>query len=241
MLTSEDHPHFWDSLVFAALDANLHTLQEQARVMAYEEVLRPSGLRRDILSQWHLARQEAAAINADLTGFIKHWPSMRHLSRKEDGAGFKRQDMTLDWYIDELADEIEPLEEFLFNLGPVLVGTITLQDSARSTQLAEQSNALAAQANKFAQSANDLAERGMWLTLIAAVYLPLTLVTGIFGMNIKEINDGNPRWWACVTAFVLIGSPSLAAAIWIFVRNRKAKGKRNREVENLKVRNEAVA
>lgn len=39
------------------------------------------------------------------------------------------------------------------------------------------------------------------LTTLAVIYLPLQLITGIFGMNIKEITgDGIPRWWACLAA-----------------------------------------
>ncbi|KAK5213542.1 hypothetical protein LTR20_008188 [Exophiala xenobiotica] len=36
------------------------------------------------------------------------------------------------------------------------------------------------------------------LTILATIYIPLSFATGIFGMNIKEINDGTPRWWAVV-------------------------------------------
>jgi Mg2+ and Co2+ transporter CorA len=49
------------------------------------------------------------------------------------------------------------------------------------------------------------AETATMLTLLAAVYLPLQLVTGIFGMNIAEINDGVPAWRACVIALVVAG------------------------------------
>jgi Mg2+ and Co2+ transporter CorA len=42
------------------------------------------------------------------------------------------------------------------------------------------------------------AEIATMLTLLAAVYLPLQLVTGIFGMNIAEINDGVPAWRVAV-------------------------------------------
>lgn len=50
------------------------------------------------------------------------------------------------------------------------------------------------------------AQRATLLTILAAVYLPLTLVTGIFGMNIKEINGGAPLFWACIVALIIIGS-----------------------------------
>lgn len=39
------------------------------------------------------------------------------------------------------------------------------------------------------------------LTTLAAICLPLQLITGIFGMNVKEITgDGSLRWWACLAA-----------------------------------------
>ncbi|GAB7328049.1 hypothetical protein MBLNU13_g00094t1 [Cladosporium sp. NU13] len=45
------------------------------------------------------------------------------------------------------------------------------------------------------------AARTTLLTTLAVIYLPLQLITGIFGMNIKEITgDGKPRWWACLAA-----------------------------------------
>jgi len=45
------------------------------------------------------------------------------------------------------------------------------------------------------------AARTTLLTTLAVIYLPLQLITGIFGMNIKEITgDGRPRWWACLAA-----------------------------------------
>lgn len=48
------------------------------------------------------------------------------------------------------------------------------------------------------------AQRATVLTILAAIYLPLTLVTGIFGMNIKEINDGEPRFWSCILVLLVI-------------------------------------
>ena len=49
------------------------------------------------------------------------------------------------------------------------------------------------------------AARATLLTVLAAIYLPLSLVTGIFGMNIKEINNGVPSFWACILGVVVIG------------------------------------
>lgn len=46
--------------------------------------------------------------------------------------------------------------------------------------------------------------RATLLTLLAAFYLPLSLVTGIFGMNIKEFNDKAPPFYLCFEALFAI-------------------------------------
>lgn len=46
--------------------------------------------------------------------------------------------------------------------------------------------------------------RAPQLTLLAALYLPLTLVTGIFGMNIKEFDDVKPPFILCFEALFAV-------------------------------------
>lgn len=236
-------PDFWNCLDFAALQDNVKVVRHRAEHMAYAEIANPSGLERNVLSRWHGERQDLATIKSDLRWLRRRWLNAKHLVDDEGANSATDLHDSKELIAREITntiDDAEKLEGFLFDLGQVLIGTVTLQDSERSTKLAEQSNILAGQANDFVRSANDLAERGMWLTLIAAVYLPLTLVTGIFGMNIKEINDGTPRWWACLTTFALVGTPSLAAAIWIFMKDRNAKAGRVRASNGSEARDEAV-
>lgn len=69
------------------------------------------------------------------------------------------------------------------------------------------------------------------LAILAAIYLPLTLVTGIFGMNINEINQGVPDWiwvvkvWSWVLSVTIF--PILIYAIVRYVikcsRDRRKK------------------
>ena len=69
------------------------------------------------------------------------------------------------------------------------------------------------------------ARRATLLTILAAIYLPLTLVTGVFGMNIKEINDGAPRFWACILGVFLIGGATATGVLgyWRWQRARESK------------------
>jgi membrane protein implicated in regulation of membrane protease activity len=61
------------------------------------------------------------------------------------------------------------------------------------------------------------------LTVLAAVYLPMTLVTGIFGMNITEISSeatAPNAWWAVVGILTVTG-----ISLYVIVRNLRARKK----------------
>jgi hypothetical protein len=91
-----------------------------------------------------------------------------------------------------IAKELEKLDKDLNDEIHLIIGAVTVQDS---------------DANK------EQTERATLLTLLAAVYLPLTLVTGIFGMNIKDIDVGKPGWRACAIAFAVVGT---CTALFVF-------------------------
>lgn len=55
------------------------------------------------------------------------------------------------------------------------------------------------------------------LTLLAAIYLPISLATSIFGMNIQEIgSDRLPRWWAVVSVAAGFLLPTFVIALIVF-------------------------
>jgi hypothetical protein len=84
-----------------------------------------------------------------------------------------------------VAEDLEKLDKELNDEIHLIIGAVTFQDS---------------DANK------EQTERATLLTLLAAVYLPLTLVTGIFGMNIKDIDVGKPGWRACAIVLAVVGT-----------------------------------
>lgn len=68
------------------------------------------------------------------------------------------------------------------------------------------------------------------LTILAAIYLPMTLVTGIFGMNVAEINRiaNSPKAWLVVVAWVVsivvtVGSGLLVWKLWKLWTAKKAR------------------
>jgi Mg2+ and Co2+ transporter CorA len=85
------------------------------------------------------------------------------------------------------------------------------------------------------------------LALLAAIYLPMTLVTGIFGMNISEINADEtlPSRWAALKAWGVVFGATLGCLVvyamvrqpirWLLEQREMAKAEAM-HVEALKVK-----
>jgi Mg2+ and Co2+ transporter CorA len=76
------------------------------------------------------------------------------------------------------------------------------------------------------------------LAVLAAIYLPLTLVTGIFGMNINEINQGVPdrfwvvKVWSWVSSVTVLPILIYAIVRWVIKRVRNGrKGSKDKSVD----------
>ena len=54
------------------------------------------------------------------------------------------------------------------------------------------------------------------LTLLAYIFLPLTFITGVFGMNIKPFNDGAPLWKFWVTTCCILFPSWIIGLSWFF-------------------------
>ena len=54
------------------------------------------------------------------------------------------------------------------------------------------------------------AQRATLLTILAVIYLPLTLVTGIFGMNIRQIDSATTEFWAALVGLAVIAGITVA-------------------------------
>lgn len=116
---------------------------------------------------------------------------------------------------DSLCRKVDGLFASLNDSFQTLIGAMSVLDSA---------------ANK------KQAERATMLTLMAAIYLPLTLATGIFGMNIREIEQGAPSWWWVIVIMVVLLTPSIIFVVYLFTKNRLGMFREQRaKSENYKI------
>ncbi|KXJ96162.1 hypothetical protein Micbo1qcDRAFT_231266 [Microdochium bolleyi] len=149
-------------------------------------------------TQLHLEREQLADLTSGVNDMLKWMPERLH-------SDLARHNASYVGYPDDigrqLLEEAGALDRFLMDTFQLLMSTISVM--AAESGLHE------------ARSAQKL----MWL---ASIYLPLTLVASIFGMNIDVINESPAPWWACVVTLVF-AALFTAAILMIFERLNAAE------------------
>ena len=182
---------------------NLQYLQDTFRLRRYDALVHP-GMRtyRPLI---HL-RQLIVDMRDQLPKAYSQ--SLHHTSYQEEHSN--RDPPSLFKVIAQVMEDLGKLDKELNDEIHLIIGAVTVQDSdANKTQT----------------------ERATLLTLLAAVYLPLTLVTGIFGMNIREVDEGKPTWWACVIALAVVAACTVA--FYLAYRHLRAKKRAREEWERM--------
>lgn len=108
-----------------------------------------------------------------------------------------------------LKGEILHQEDILVQTFQILHSTISIRESQTSIELARH---MAEEAHRSAVQAR----RGQLLTYLAFIYAPLSFVTSIYGMNVREINDSPLSVWVCFVALAVVISGTLM--IWLAFR-----------------------
>jgi hypothetical protein len=161
--------------------SNLEYLQDEFRSRRQKALLQPGMQTYSPLI--HL-RQLIVDMRDHIPGARKHiwsldWNFRYYLIR------YRFTPSTLSTTLKNMVEDLNTLDKELNDEIHLIIGAVTVQDSDANKQQSE---------------------RATLLTLLAAVYLPLTLVTGIFGMNIKDIDVGKPGWRACAIALAVVGT-----------------------------------
>ena len=121
-------------------------------------------------------------------------------------------------------DEVDKLQSFLIDTFQLLMSSLAVRDSRLNIEQALMSA-------EEARLSGEQARRNAWLTQLASIYLPLSVVTGIFGMNIKEMDERKPSfWWVIVVLVVLV---VLTVGIFYGLRKAEKELERRREAKRL--------
>ena len=132
---------------------------------------------------------------------------------------FNELDARLRALIAALNDEIQ-----------IVIGSVQIQDAKAMKRQADLTMQLTESTMRQTEVSVRQTRWTVALAILAALYLPMTLVTGIFGMNIKEISgDTGPNWWWVlvtwvVTMVITVGSVGRYAMVeWRWYREEAAK------------------
>jgi Mg2+ and Co2+ transporter CorA len=162
-------------------DTNLRTIEKQVKQISFYGIRQPGGPLSDRLQELHELRRQLFSLRDcidETLGYMSNDIEEYYRQEVTDSQGVEinnRFRAGLRTRLVALQTEANTLHVFIMETFNILTATIALTDSRDNARQTRQS---------------------ILLTFLAAVYLPLSLATGIFGMNIYEINDGNPRFWA---------------------------------------------
>lgn len=168
-----------------------------------------TGFRRSLIDAHRLFVETKGRIVAEIASVSSWVERHKKINEKSPAAHFKQQAdaRNLPRTLEKLDETTSTIMASLNEEIQLLIGYAQVQDAKLMRQQTTQTVRQTELALDLAKSTKQQAE---WTTLLAglvAFYLPLTLVTGIYGMNIREINNGVPskNWvlgsWA--VAFVL--------------------------------------
>lgn len=176
-------------------ETNLRFLTTKIRNISFRDLRDPNDTTNDKL---HDQRQDLDYLRTFVTETIKwHPPTLPSYFRslpKYDPRGRSLYIVDNSEHpinnLKRIQEDAKKLQRFLIDTFQLLMSSISVRESRLSIEQAVLSA--------------EQARRSAWLTQLASVYLPLSVVTGIFGMNLKEISDGPPRWWWAVVVLAVL-------------------------------------
>ncbi|KAF1826802.1 uncharacterized protein K489DRAFT_125641 [Dissoconium aciculare CBS 342.82] len=178
-------------LVTSTWETNLQNLTRDIKRISFEEVRKPNAAINDVL---HDRRKDLIFLREQVA-LGKSWiPRSVAEQLQAIQAAAEKQQIHVGFPHERLGDvlvQAQSLERFLMDSFSLLISsTIVLQATLSTEQ----------------------AVRGQKLTQLAFLYIPLSFVTGVFGMNVREINGSPLSIW--VPVVVLGVTLVLTAAIF---------------------------
>lgn len=171
-------------LIDAAWTRNMRHLTNEVKDISFANVEKPH---RDALMAMHELREDLDYAKGELAKAVRYAPPTLadYFERSASSEWYQRDGLPLV-FLKEMENDAAALDEFLTNSLNLLLASIALRDSQRADML----------------------------TWLAAVYVPLSFVTGIFGMNLRELNDSALPVWICleVLGVVLLVTAALVIA-----------------------------
>jgi Mg2+ and Co2+ transporter CorA len=177
---------------------NFATIDREIKAISFQELRNPDMRTNAKLLALREVLSELATGTADTS---KYAPSQVHIFY---GSIYDREPHVLDGLdfhspiarLAMLSQQADELQRFLMDSFQLLMSSISVKETQNAADQAKMSMEQAARTAK--------------LTQLAFVYIPLTFVTSIFGMNVRELSDPVLPLWVCAVTLVVIAAATAA-------------------------------
>jgi uncharacterized membrane protein len=190
---------------------NLRYLSQEIRHISFQEIRDPNPKINETL---HDRREDLVAFyKAGLVETITYVPAnvdrfIGDLRNHFWPDGDWTQRTTTSAHRATLEEALE-LEKFLMETFQLLMSSISVQDAKLSV--------------KQGQLSNQQSLRATQLTILASIYVPLSFVTGIFGMNLKELNGSSLSIWVFFVAVVIAATVTVIIFLVLQMQSKQIR------------------
>ncbi|KAK0346641.1 hypothetical protein LTR59_002566 [Friedmanniomyces endolithicus] len=177
--------------------SNLRHLDSEIKHASYVEIRNPD---QKINDRLHDLRGDLADFRARVAGTNTYTPSVLADYYDDFPMILNRHHQSFYSPAENhqvMLDQAAKLESLLMDTFQILMSSLNVRDS---------------------QISIEQARRGTLVAYLAFFYVPFAFVTGVFGMNIKEINGSPLSIWVCIVTLAV--TIALTAAGFLVYRNR---------------------
>jgi hypothetical protein len=169
-------------------DTNLRFLQVEIKRLSFDDILQPT---TQTNKELHYNRRDLVLLRDGVIEALDYIPNdvAKWYESRVTANPDKWMRTPSKTLIRILSDE-EKLSQFLMDSFQLLLSSLSTRDS---------------------QTSLEQATRGQRLTQLAFIYVPLSFVTGIYGMNLKELNDSPLSVWVMVVSTMIVIACTICA------------------------------
>ena len=156
-------------------------LQDEIKRISFDDLLQPTTHTNEEL---HHNRRDLVLLRYGVTETLNYIPNdivqwYESINNANTGIWLRTPSDTLN----RILEDEGKLSQFLMDSFQLLLSTLSTRDS---------------------QTSLEQGTRGQRLTQLAFIYVPLSFVTGIYGMNLKELNGSPLSIWVMVVSTVIV-------------------------------------
>ena len=159
---------------------NLRFLDREIKLISFNDLRHPSV---QINSLLHDCREDLALLREFVTETRKYYPETVSKWHADAWSKMPYRKMSPSETFNGIMKDTDSISEFLMQSFQLLMSTVS---------------------TLAAQTSLEQAKRGTRLTQLAFIYAPLSFVTSIYGMNVKEINGGQLSVWVPFVSLVVV-------------------------------------